>query len=374
MEVSFVDVCRARSARHLLTAPGPDAVTAVRAMCGAHAQVISAAELSVALRWDGATRTSVRDALWRDRVLVKTFGPRGTVHLLPTTDLPRWVGALSAIPWQPVPLPAAARLDAARTDDVVAAIGAALAGAELTVDELDSAVVDALGPWAGELCMPAFQGWWPRWRQAIGTAAHRGALCFGPPRGRTVTYTGPSRWSPGFAPDGPTDLVRDYLQAYGPAAPRHFAQWLAAPVRWATERFAAHDDLEPVTVAGETLWRLPGDTFDAPPSGLRLLPYFDPYVVGSHPRAALFAGAAAERALSRTGQAGNFPVLVVDGLVAGVWHQRRSGRRIAVTVEPLAPLTVALRRALAHEVERVGAALEAVPTLTVGPVTVGPHA
>src|SRR2546430_11134802 len=29
-------------------------------------------------------------ALWQDRSLVKTFGPRGTVHLLPAADLPMW--------------------------------------------------------------------------------------------------------------------------------------------------------------------------------------------------------------------------------------------------------------------------------------------
>ncbi|SCK33171.1 hypothetical protein YWIDRAFT_06071 [Streptomyces sp. SceaMP-e96] len=51
------------------------------ALCGAHAQVLSAAELSLMLRMDHGTRTAVQDALWCDRSLVKTYGPRGTVHL-----------------------------------------------------------------------------------------------------------------------------------------------------------------------------------------------------------------------------------------------------------------------------------------------------
>nr|BFE79085.1 hypothetical protein GCM10020093_016860 [Planobispora longispora] len=67
---------------------------------------------------------------------------------------------------------------------------------------------------------------------------------------------------------------------------------------------------------------------------MRLLPYFDAYAVGCHPRETVFPGRAAERALAG-GQAGCFPVLLVDGVVAGVWHQRRSGRRIDITVEPL---------------------------------------
>lgn len=74
------------------------------------------------------------------------------------------------------------------------------------------------------------------------------------------------------------------------------------------------------------------------------------------------------------GQAGNFPVLLVDGTAAGVWHQRRSGRRIAVTVEPLTPLTAGQLRELEAEVARVGGVLEGNAELTVGTVTVGAHA
>ena len=65
-------------------------------MCGAHAQVMSAAEVSVGLRVSGITRADVRRALWEDRSLVKTIGPRGTVHLLAASDLPIWNAALDA--------------------------------------------------------------------------------------------------------------------------------------------------------------------------------------------------------------------------------------------------------------------------------------
>jgi hypothetical protein len=67
-------------------------------------------------------------------------------------------------------------------------------------------------------------------------------------------------------------------------------------------------------------------------------------------------------------------VLLVDGVVAGVWHQRRSGRRVDVTVEPFGRLTAARRRELDAQVQRVGEVLEAAPRLTVGRVTAGPHA
>ena len=105
-----------------------------------------------------------------------------------------------------------------------------------------------------------------------------------------------------------------------------------------------------------------------------LLPYFDAYVVGSHPRERLFPGKAAARALAPSGQAGNYPVLLIDGVVAGVWHQRRSGRKIDVTVEPLTRLTGHQRRALDAQVERIGEILEGQARLTIGTVTTGGHA
>jgi hypothetical protein len=156
--------------------------------------------------------------------------------------------------------------------------------------------------------MPAFQGWWPRWRQAVATAAHPGEL---------------------------------------------------------TE----------VDVDGRAGWTLAGDTAfeDAAATGVRLLPCFDAYAVGSHPRDRVFPGAAAGRALAGS-QAGTFPVLLLDGVVAGVWHQRRAGRRLAVTVEPLRPLSARRRAALETQVARLATGQAATATLTVGTVEVGPHA
>jgi hypothetical protein len=57
-----------------------------------------------------------------------------------------------------------------------------------------------------------------------------------------------------------------------------------------------------------------------------------------------------------------------------VWHQRRSGRKLAITIEPLLDLTAPQRRQLADEVDLVGQVMEATATLTVGTVTVGAHA
>ena len=171
--------------------------------------------------------------------------------------------------------------------------------------------------------------------------------------------------------------MRGYLHAYGPATPQHFARWLGIPPRYAAGLFGAMaDDLERVMLDGEPAWTLDGDagTPPGPHRGIRLLPYFDAYVVAGQPRDRLYPGPAAARALTPSGQAGNYPVLLVDGVVGGVWHQRRSGRKLALTVEPLGELTSAQLRQLDDEAGLVGVVMEATPTLTVDRVTVGAHA
>ncbi|WP_328670010.1 winged helix DNA-binding domain-containing protein [Streptomyces sp. NBC_00322] len=379
--VTWSEAGARRLERQGLAAPAKSSPAGIAAaMLGAHAQVLSAAELSLALRLDGgATRADVREALWSEGSLVKTYGPRGTVHLLAAADLPLWTGALSAIPAGPSPMPADVRMTAEQTEQVVAAIGDALAGAELTIDELTEAIVARTGSWAGDRVMDAFQDKWPRWRQVMHRAAHRGVLRFAPNRGRKATYT-----SPCVAPmDGPAAsaaLVDRYLRAYGPATPTHFAKWLAAPKAWADGLFTSLADkgrIEEVVFEGSPAWVASGDTGfpDERARGVRLLPYFDAYTIASQPRELLFPGVAYERALAG-GQAGNFPVVLVDGTVAGVWHQRRSGRRIAVTVEPVgnALKTAERRRELEQQAERVGEILQGRAELTVGRVTVGPHA
>ena len=381
--LSWGGVTARRMARHALAEPaadlGPAGIAGV--LCGAHAQVLSAAELSIGRRIAGATRADVRRALWQDRTLVKTFGPRGTIHLLPTADLPIWTGALSALPPSAPTHPEGVRFTPGQAEEVIAAIGDALAGAELTIDELTEAIADRAGPWAVERTMEAFQDKWPRWRQLTSTAAHRGVLCFGPDRGRKVTYTNPHRWLPGFRPaDGDTalrTLVTRYLYAYGPATPQHFARWLSISPRYAAGLFGQlAGELEQVELDGQPAWTATGDTGTPPRPyrGIRLLPYFDAYLVAGQPRERLYPGVAATRALTPSGQAGNYPVLLVDGVAGGVWHQRRSGHKLAITVEPLRELTAAQRRQLDDEAGLVGRVMEATATLTVGTVTAGPHA
>jgi len=381
LRITWEQASARRLGRQFLAIPaetGTAVADVVGAMLAAHAQVLSAAEVSVGVRAAGTTRADVRAALWEERSLVKTHGPRGTVHLLATRELPLWCAALTAVPVGASPFPGGARVTEEQAGQIVAAIGDALDGVCLTVDELSEEVVARTGPWAGDLVMPAFQDLWPRWRQVTHRAGQSGALCFGPNRGRRVTYTRPPHFDPLPPDEAVRELVRRYLRAYGPSTPAYFAKWLAAPGGWAGRLFGEMreaGEIEEVLFEGARAWVAAADTGfpEAPVPGVRLLSYFDAYGIAVQPRELLFPGAAYRRALAG-GQAGNYPLLLVDGVVAGVWHQRRQGRRTTVTVEPLKHLTARQERELGEQVERVGEVLEARPELVIGKVTAGPHA
>src|SRR6266542_2803159 len=193
-----------RQRRHRLLEPAPPdrLVEVASAVCGIHAQVMASAELSLGLRVAGVTRREVRQELRERRGLVKTYGLRGTVHLFPADELPLWMAALRANqPPEGGDAPDRAGLTPERQDAVIAAIGEALDGRCLTRQALGEELASRLGAWVLEETFPAFGGAWPRWWTAIGEAAVRGVLCFGPNQGNRVTFVRPDQWVSGWHED-----------------------------------------------------------------------------------------------------------------------------------------------------------------------------
>jgi hypothetical protein len=61
------------------------------------------------------------------------------------------------------------------------------------------------------------------------------------------------------------------------------------------------------------------------------------------------------------------PVLLVDGVVSGVWERRRRGKRVEIHVQPFVRLTPAQRVLLDQAVERIGSFLESPVAVTIDP-------
>lgn len=343
-------------------------------MCGTHAQVMAAGEVSIAIRMERGTRREVQAALWTEHSLIKTYGPRGTVHLFPARDLAMWTAALAAVPSRMGAYPEGVRLSDDESRAIVEAMGAALEDAELTADELQAEIVSRAGAWAADRSVEAFTSAWPRWRLALYDAVAQGVVCFGANRGANVTWTSIRRLIPDFTPmerdEAVRALVRAYLRAYGPSTPQWLARWVAAPKGWADDAFALlRDELSEIEVEGTRASVLASDgEFPATsPRGVWLLPYYDAFTIAWQPRELMFPGSAANRALAG-GQAGPVPLLVVDGVVGGVWRQRKTAKKLALTVEPFADLRPSQRDELEAQVARLGEIWDVPSELTLGKI------
>src|SRR5258706_251418 len=86
-----VRLLRLRAQRLAPPSLSPDAVASVvqivKEMCGIQAQDASAATLAVRVRSTGLVAAAVEQARVEERTIIRTWGPRGTLHLLATEDL-----------------------------------------------------------------------------------------------------------------------------------------------------------------------------------------------------------------------------------------------------------------------------------------------
>src|SRR5438105_3881387 len=88
-------ICAWRLERQFLSEPAAsgDMLEVVSRLCGVQAQVMSSAELAIGVRTQGVTPAAVQAALWEERVLVKGWVMRGTLHLFTAQDFPLYVAA-----------------------------------------------------------------------------------------------------------------------------------------------------------------------------------------------------------------------------------------------------------------------------------------
>jgi hypothetical protein len=356
MRASLPKVRAFRLARQRLDrrAPRGSLLEVVRDLCGVHAQLASSAELALWARIEGIERDEIRTALDEERSLVKTWAMRGTLHLLAAEDLPLYVAVLG--PGWDNPGGAWLRGHGVREEHfetILRLVPKALDGRPRTREELADRLAEAGGP---ELRQHLLSGW----GALLKPSAHRGELCFGPNRGRNVTFVRPDRWLGRLArhdqDEAAVEVARRFLAAYGPATSDDFARWVG--IRGARPKrilAALGEEASQVDLDGWAAVLLEAD-LDAlrtagRPQTARLLPAFDPYVVGVRPRGSLVAPEHEARIYRQQGWIS--PVVLVDGAAAGVWKYER-GR---VELELFGPISSAARRAIDAEEERLRAFL-----------------
>jgi winged helix DNA-binding protein len=343
--------------------PKKDLARVVGDIGGVQAQVMSNAELQVAVRVDCKVE-DVRNALWNDRSLVKTWLMRGTLHLARSDDLPLYVGAMSAL-WKSQMRPSWLKYmqtTEAEFWKIVDQVGAALGATPLTRGELIAIVGKGRSEHIRRLLGSG-------WGGMLKPAARSGLLCFGPNRGQSVTFVRPEKWLPAWRPvdrDKALALMaRRYLSAYGPATKVDFARWWGAwPGVGNAAWSALNDEMVTVSVDGVGMQILGNDldflrkaSFDEP---VQMLPGFDTYLMGYARRDHLVERAFASR-VSRT--AGWISACVLlKGEVVGTWTHVVKKGTLQITVTPFRRMMPSVASEVRKRARTIGDALSAEKT------------
>lgn len=301
------------------------------------AQDDPSARLSLRARSTGLTAEQVARERREPQGIVRTWCLRGTLHLLLAEDA-RWL-----VPLLGPRLFAAGekRFKELGWDGGRAEVGFHLLGKMLEVEgSLTRLEVVAL---LRKDHLPA-EGQAPV--HLLYQAALRGMLCMGPDREGEPVYVPFERWvgepQPLGREEGLRRLALRYLQAYGPAGPDDFARWAGLPLGEASQTWKLiGGEIFAVEMYGKQWW-LPAnrqpwlDEVSGSSPVLRLLPAYDTYLLGYAGRDLAVPSAYARRV--HPGGGVIHPVVLVDGLVCGMWKTRRKKNRLLVLVEPFETL------------------------------------
>lgn len=338
---SFSDaqVSAFRLHRHHLDvrAPSSRLTSVLGDVCGVQAQVTAMARIALWARLRQLTVGDVERARVLKRTIVKTWSMRAALHLHPSNELLLVLGGL-----MPTRLPRERRwIEGAglKEEETTAMILDGLKDGPLTRGQL----VHYLAKRLGAKTKDWMDGGWGRktegsstaW-QLVRPAVARGLVCFGPSDGQEITFTRVDRWLRGPRSMPPEEeaeeaLVRRHLGAFGPADARDLWAWSGVYVRRIRiilDRL--RDELVEVDTGRRRGFLLRKDLPDlerdaSDRGGVRLLPSFDPFLLGHRDRDHLVDRSHYNQVYKDQGWLA--PVVLVDGRVAGTWsYQRRPGK------------------------------------------------
>jgi len=338
------DTWPARGRAQLLHRPDLGGIPAtVRWLLAVQAQDIAAVPLALRARSPGCTAADVAAAR-ADRAIVRTWGPRGTLHLIAADDL-HWLFPLV----RTGPAGSLRRLRqlgvTTDLDEAVRVVDRVLLGhGPMSKAELGAAITKAGLPAEGQAIV-----------HLASLGARAGLVVLGPDLGGKATYVHAADWLGTTVPtttDRATalaELVRRYRRAHHPAEPADLAAWSGLPMGEVMAGWRAAGD-EPVPVSVDD-----GDAV------VRLLPGYDEYLLGWRDRPV----AAPHLREVHPGGGVLRPAVCVGGRLAGTWRIRRTGGELRIVVTPFGRLPDRVAAALTAEAADVGRFLNVRTTMNI---------
>ena len=334
----------------------------VDSLVALHSSDPTSVYLSAAARMRDATVDSIGTALYEERSVLRHHAMRRTIWVM-GPDVARAANAAFTRKIAAAERRRTAVLfgedegwvaDAiARVVEIVERCGGPTGTRQVALDAPDLAeprVVNAGKPGEGVMS--------PHTR-ALLSAAFEGRIVRGRPAG---TWIGsqyewwpteawhPIDWSTPDPDTGAEEIVRRYLDRFGPATLDDIVWWTGSTKTLVRRALTATDAREVALDDGGTGWILPGDEGtdgEAPETWVALLPGLDPTSMGWKHRWWYLPVDVARRVVDRNGNIG--PTVWVDGRVVGGWAQRPDG-----TIAHDAPdLPRIQRRLLDIEIDRL---------------------
>jgi len=341
---------------HLLEGTPADAVTLCRDMCGAQAQVMSAAYLQLWTRNHALTRSEIEGALWKNRTLVKTSLMRQTLHLIPTDEFPLYIAAQ-----RPSRLAGALRIMArcgiareegeALTPLILDALASGPLGRTAIAAAVRPKVSKRVRAWMGKV--------WSHVRVPVA----EGLVCYGRGEGNEVTFIRVDQWLPNLNPkpvpvrEAQCALWRKYLRAYGPATLTDFSHWSGIPMQEVKPlRALLEPELAEISGGKKSCFLLREDVAalsknSGKEASIRLLPSFDSYLLAHREKDHLLSAKHYKRVYRNQGWIS--PVVLIDGAVVGVWSHKLQNKRLRVEIQPFGKLSRTARASIERETERL---------------------
>ncbi len=328
----------------------------VKEVCGIQAQDASAATLAVRSRSVGLVVTDVEQARVHDRSIIRTWGPRGTLHLLASDDI-GWLLPLLG--------PVFVAGDRRRREELGLSEDICVRSMRIIRNVLAEQGPLTRAELMEHLATNGIRLEGQARPHLLARAALEGLICLGPDRGTEATYVLLNDWidqeHTGHSlseDEAYAELTRRYLRAYGPATPGDQAAWSGLPLsktRSAWQRLES--ELLEIETAGSTFWMLKTqaarlDELPTPIPIVRLLPRFDIYLLGYQKRDLAVQPQYAKRINAGGGIV--HPTVLVDGLAVGTWKSKREKNHLIVMVEPFEQLAPEIYKGLEAEIEDMG--------------------
>ena len=303
-------------AQALAGAPNNTVAAAVRRAAALQAQAAGPLRLQVWARTRGLHAADV-DAAVAEAAVVRSWLMRGTIHMVAADDLRGFLAVLG-----PVNL----RADRRRreqlrlTDEVCARAMDALP--EILADGRALTRAELVGELAGYGVVLDLKTQQPP--HLLAFAANSGLICRGPDAARDEpTYVLLDDWLRSREPTPDRDaaltrLAERYFAAYGPATIADLGAWSGLSAADAKAAVALiRDGLDEVEFDGRRMLLPRGAEGEPPENPYRLLPRFDPYLLGHRSRDLILDPAFAKRVNAGGGMIA--ATMLAAGRVVGSW-------------------------------------------------------